>query len=82
MVIPLKANLSGGNDLDLVILTRHHNAAVRLQVEVLLPSHLAGALYDVVTLPGLKALVHIATVYSVAPALQHHSESTAGNSKL
>lgn len=74
----LVKHLSGGDDLDLVVFAGHHNAAMRLQVEVLLASHLAGALNDVVTLPRLEALVHIATVYPVAPALQHHSNLTAG----
>lgn len=40
-----------------------------LQVEVLLATHLAGALHHMVTLPRLEALVHITAVNPVAPAL-------------
>ena len=71
-VTKARKHLSGGNDLDLIILSRDHNAAMRFQVEVLLPSHLACAFNDVVALARLKALVHITTVYSVSPTLHPH----------
>ena len=45
---------------------------MRLQVEVLLPSHLAGALNHMVALLGLKDLVHVATVNPLAPTLLTH----------
>ncbi len=40
-----------------------------LQVEMLLPSHLAGALNHMVVLLRLKDPVHVSTVYPLAPAL-------------
>ena len=45
---------------------------MRFEVEVLLSSHLARALNDVVTLTRRKTLVHITTVYSVSPPLHPH----------
>ena len=65
-------HLSGSDDLDLIILSRDHNAAMRLQVKVLLPAHLAGALHNVIALTRLKTLVHITAVYSVSPTLHPH----------
>lgn len=72
-----RKHLSGGNDLDFIILGRDHNAAVGFKIEVLLASHLASALHNVVALTRLKALVHVTTVNSVSPTLHPHQHAAS-----
>ena len=47
----MQGYLSGGIDLDLIVFKGHSDAAMRLQVEVVLPPHSGHPFYHMVALP-------------------------------